>query len=446
MTYNVIPRLEALSPRRSNVLYAVLFRRSGQLLIALILGALVPVIFRFGLEATLDLPSDLGRLLSGRHIQGDHLLAISINALGVLLTHLLFHQFSPYPGKDALSQSLPACVLGFGLAVLIITLGQLDFSRFLLLSGFICTLCWYSLVNILQGRLLRPRLLLAPAGNAHELTALKEADWVVASKPDSLSQARQCDGVVVDLSADIAPEWAQFIVGCANDGIAIFDSTRTKETLKGEIELQHLGDIGIDTLLPRRGYLDIKSAIDFSIAIAVLPIVLPVLAVTAVAIKLDSPGSVFFVQERVGYRGHVFRCYKLRSMTSNAELSGPSFTTAFDPRVTRIGRFIRKFRIDELPQIFNILKGEMSWIGPRPEAVPLSREYERHINFYAFRHAVKPGISGWAAIRQGNVAEVAAATEKLRQDFFYIKNLSASLDLYIACRTVWIMVTGFGSK
>lgn len=446
MTYNALPRLEALTPRRRNLVYALLFRRPGQLLVALIVGALVPFIVRFGLEATFDLPNDLGRFLSGRPPQDDHLLAISINALGVLLTHLLYHQFSTYPGKDELSRSLPACVLGFGLTVAIITLGQLNYSRFLLLSGFVSTLCWYSLVNILQSRLLRPRLLLAPAGNAHELAALKEAEWVIASRPDTLGQARQCDGIVVDLSAEIDAEWAQFIVNCANDGIAIFDSTRTKETLKGEVELLHLGDIGIDTLLPRRGYLDIKSAIDIAIAIAALPIVLPVLALTAVAIKLDSPGSVFFVQDRVGYRGRVFRCYKLRSMMSKAELSGPSFTTAFDPRITRVGRFIRKFRIDELPQIFNILKGEMSWIGPRPEAVALSREYERHINFYAFRHAVKPGISGWAAIRQGNVAQVEAATEKLQQDFFYIKNLSASLDLYIACRTVWIMVSGFGSK
>ena len=107
---------------------------------------------------------------------------------------------------------------------------------------------------------------------------------------------------------------------------------------------------------------------------------------------------------------------------------------------------LRKYRIDELPQVLNIIKGDMSWIGPRPEAVVLSEEYQRHIPFYAFRHAVKPGISGWAAVMQGNVAEVEAATVKLQHDFFYIKNLSPWLDAYIASRTVWILLSGHGSK
>ena len=114
--------------------------------------------------------------------------------------------------------------------------------------------------------------------------------------------------------------------------------------------------------------------------------------------------------------------------------------------MTRVGRFIRKYRLDELPQVFNILKGEMSWIGPRPEALALALDYGRHIPYYAFRHSVKPGISGWAAIRQGNVAQVTEATRKLRHDFFYIKNISASLDAFIAVKTVWIVMSGFGSR
>ena len=212
------------------------------------------------------------------------------------------------------------------------------------------------------------------------------------------------------------------------------------------VHTAHRNQVGIDALLPQRGYIKLKAVVDGAIALITLPATLLILAAAAIAIKVDSKGPILFVQKRVGYRGHVFNCYKLRSMHVRAEQSGPSFTRDGDPRVTRVGRFIRKYRIDELPQVFNILKGEMSWIGPRPEAVALAKDYERNIPFYAFRHAVKPGISGWAAIRQGNVAEVEAATTKLQHDFFYIKNISPALDAFIAAKTVWIMLTGFGSR
>jgi lipopolysaccharide/colanic/teichoic acid biosynthesis glycosyltransferase len=126
--------------------------------------------------------------------------------------------------------------------------------------------------------------------------------------------------------------------------------------------------------------------------------------------------------------------------------AGAHFTAEDDPRITRIGRFIRKYRIDEFPQIFNILKGEMSWIGPRPEALPLARWYAQEVPLYMYRHAVRPGITGWAQVLQGNVAEVDAATIKLQYDFYYAKHFSPTLDLQIAFMTVHIMLTGFGSR
>jgi lipopolysaccharide/colanic/teichoic acid biosynthesis glycosyltransferase len=268
----------------------------------------------------------------------------------------------------------------------------------------------------------------------------------VLQDPSGTIPPKVIDGVVSDLSVKLDTDWENLIVRCATQGIPIYDSTLTREFMTGEVNLVHAGDIGIDALHPQRSYLHIKSAVDFVATLAALPVVLPALAVTCLIIKLESRGPAFFVQKRVGYRGQSFNCYKLRSMHVNAASMGPSFTTSGDPRVTRVGRLIRKYRIDELPQIFNILKGEMSWIGPRPEAMQLAEEYERHIPYYAFRHSVKPGITGWAAIRQGNVAEVGEATKKLRNDFFYIKNVSASLDAFITVKTVWIMLSGFGSK
>ena len=128
------------------------------------------------------------------------------------------------------------------------------------------------------------------------------------------------------------------------------------------------------------------------------------------------------------------------------QTEGSHFTKAGDARITRVGHFLRKYRVDELPQIFNILKGDMSWLGPRPEAVELADWYSTEIPFYIYRHAVRPGISGWAQVNQGNVAEVDAATLKLQYDFYYIKNFSPLLDLLIVIRTVGTILTGFGSR
>ncbi len=130
----------------------------------------------------------------------------------------------------------------------------------------------------------------------------------------------------------------------------------------------------------------------------------------------------------------------------DADRMGSQFTADNDPRITRVGRVLRKYRIDELPQIINILAGEMSWIGPRPEAVELSQWYEREVPFYVYRHIVRPGITGWAQVNQGNVAEVEAATYKLHYDFYYIKHFSPWLDVLITAKTIRTVLTGFGSK
>ena len=123
-----------------------------------------------------------------------------------------------------------------------------------------------------------------------------------------------------------------------------------------------------------------------------------------------------------------------------------SMTSSDDKRVTRVGQFLRKSRLDELPQIFNILRGEMSWIGPRPEALALSRWYEKDIPFYRYRHIVRPGITGWAQVNQGHVFEVDDVRAKLHYDFYYIKNFSVWLDILITMRTIATMLTGFGAR
>jgi lipopolysaccharide/colanic/teichoic acid biosynthesis glycosyltransferase len=216
------------------------------------------------------------------------------------------------------------------------------------------------------------------------------------------------------------------------------------------VSIEHLSENNFGSLLPNLAWRKVKRTIDLTSAILLLPLLCPLFAAVAIWIKLDSPGPVLFRQMRMGAGGRPFRIVKFRTMYERGEAdeSDPSaaMTRAGDDRVTRAGRWLRRTRFDELPQIFNIIVGEMSWIGPRPEAISLSRWYDEEIPFYIYRHIVRPGITGWAQVNQGHVTELLAVDRKLQYDFYYIKNFSAWIDILIALRTLRIMFTGFGAK
>ena len=250
---------------------------------------------------------------------------------------------------------------------------------------------------------------------------------------------------MADLRADLPDHWERFIARCALDGIPVYHCKDISESITGSVEIEHLSENTFGSLLPNSTYLRAKSILDTIAAIVLLPSVVMVCAIAAIAIKLDDGGPVFFQQKRKGYRGQTFTMLKLRTMSVQRD-PGLLFTLEADPRITRVGRFLRKYRIDELPQIVNVLRGEMSWIGPRPEALSLAERYGKRIPYYSYRHIVRPGVTGWAQVHQGNVAEVEAASGKLNYDFFYIKNLSPWLDLLISAKTLRIILTGFGSR
>jgi lipopolysaccharide/colanic/teichoic acid biosynthesis glycosyltransferase len=214
--------------------------------------------------------------------------------------------------------------------------------------------------------------------------------------------------------------------------------------------IEHLSENSFGSLLPNLAYRKVKRLIDIGVSAAALAVLAVPLLVVALAVRCNSPGPGLFRQDRMGYRGHCFQVMKFRTMY-HARQSAPdplraAITVENDSRITGFGRFLRRSRIDELPQLVNVLKGEMSLIGPRPEAIPLARWYEEELPFYAYRHIVRPGITGWAQVEQGHVAELEDAHLKLHYDFYYIKNFSAWLDALIAMRTIVIMFSGFGSK
>jgi len=190
-----------------------------------------------------------------------------------------------------------------------------------------------------------------------------------------------------------------------------------------------------------------KRLIDLFISVFSLVILFPLIMMIAVLIKLESRGPIFFKQERVGENGRVFVLYKFRSMQDDAEKeTGPVWAEDMDDRMTRIGSFVRKTRIDEIPQLFNVLKGDMSIVGPRPERPFFVEQLAKKIPFYVKRHSVKPGVTGWAQVRYSYGASLEDAKEKLQYDLFYIKHMSFWLDMGVIADTFKVVLMGKGAR
>jgi exopolysaccharide biosynthesis polyprenyl glycosylphosphotransferase len=192
-----------------------------------------------------------------------------------------------------------------------------------------------------------------------------------------------------------------------------------------------------------------KRCSDLFIATVVLALTWPLMLLTALAIRLESgPGQpILYRQERVGARGKTFKLIKFRSMRTDAELDGIArWANKDDDRVTRVGRFTRKVRLDELPQLWNVLKGEMSFIGPRPERPQFVVDLGKKIRYYELRHCLKPGLAGWAQLRYPYGASEADAVEKLKYDLYYVKNHNLMFDLLILIQTVEVVLFGRGAR
>lgn len=292
-------------------------------------------------------------------------------------------------------------------------------------------------------------LAIIPLGRCRDFTPIVVSDaveWLPLAQP-TLPQGKAVDAIVADLSSlELTSDWQAFLAEQTLAGVPVYNNLQVFESLTGRSPIQHLYENNLGSLLPSASYLYFKQFIETMMVLLALPIVLPVMLVTYVAIRLDSAGSAVFVQERVGQGASVFRMYKFRSMTVDAEKDGAKLAQAGDARVTRVGRFIRKTRIDELPQLINVLKGEMSLIGPRPEQPEFAHQFERQIPFYSYRHIVKPGITGWAQVTQGYASNTDETMEKIQRDFYYIKHFSVTLDMLIVVKTVQIMLTGFGAR
>ena len=244
--------------------------------------------------------------------------------------------------------------------------------------------------------------------------------------------------IVIEPELKRDPKLTALVYKYLTAGLEVVDTTSFYETLQGKLPVSDLGESWfLETIIHRRRLYDFfRIPLEILLAIVLIILLSPLLLLTALLIKLVSPGSIFFSHTRIGELGRPFTLYKFRSMVANAEKHGAEWVKDDDSRITFLGRLLRRTHLDELPQLFNIIRGELSFVGPRPERPEFVEQLKETIPYYELRQIVKPGITGWAQINYRRTVSIEEAFEKLQYDLYYVKNRSLWLDLGIIIKTI----------
>ena len=424
---------------------AAVLRYRYQLLIGFLVAVIVPSALRGAFDSR-----DLDYFSRAIVEYGNSRNSLVATIFAVIGGISLFRRMCSFPGVRSYEYVLPSFFTSYGVVTAILLMFRLEYIVSVLVTSFALAVVTFFVLCYLGQRHTAYLFYVVPCGDVSRLHGLRHVDLVYLKEPTL--PAEPGSGIVVDLRADIDDAWERLLAEAALAGVPVFHSKQLLESMTGQVAIEHISENHLGSLSPNDGYGKFKQMCDLLIAVVALPAVLPLLLVIALAIRLDSPGPVLFRQKRMGFRGDPFEVYKFRTMhpvnapSSNDDARRAAITQSDDDRITRVGRVLRRTRIDEIPQILNILRGEMSWIGPRPEAMALSGWYQNEIAFYSYRHVVKPGITGWAQVNQGHVAEIHDVHYKLCYDFYYIKYLSAWLDALILFRTIRTVITGSGAR
>jgi lipopolysaccharide/colanic/teichoic acid biosynthesis glycosyltransferase len=272
-----------------------------------------------------------------------------------------------------------------------------------------------------------------------------QAVQLIAWNPNSDTPLPACDGVVLDRHVRSTDERTRLLGELKMQHLRLYSVEAVAELTSGRKMLptaaDSLWEIDNDPSYDRA-----KRLLDVATVIALSPLWLPLAAGVALAVRFDSKGPALYSQPRVGRDGQVFTLWKFRSMVHGLQAPGVHFAQADDPRITRVGRLLRRSRLDELPQLFNVLMGHMSLIGPRPEQTAFVRDFAATIPSYPYRHLVRPGLTGWAQVQQGYADSADTTRIKLSYDLYYVAHYSLALDLLIAAKTVKTVCTGFGAR
>jgi lipopolysaccharide/colanic/teichoic acid biosynthesis glycosyltransferase len=382
---------------------------------------------------------------------GDIIIPLKAVAMVILVCILYIgvwvnsYQSDNYLSYRTIGMSVFYTTVGVLAIFAILALTRLFYSRTFLLSAYGLSVIWIILATLLFGKRHR-QYIVVEGGLADRLKKFSKLGWKFLNRNKIKNNLADADGIVVDLHVHDDKKMLKALADSSLHGMPVLHAATVLENYTGRVNLDYLAREGLYDLEKKKAYRLLKRVWEVGLIILSLPVTIPSVIIVAIAIKLDSKGSVLFTQKRVGKDDKLFTLYKFRSMRTVTEENGSRFANEKDARITRVGRFIRKFRIDELPQFWNVLKGDMNLIGPRPEQEDFVNYFNDEIPFYSYRHKVRPGITGWAQVKDGYAAGLAATKRKFEYDLYYVKNLSLSLDLLIAYATLKTVLTGFGSR
>ena len=402
----------------------------------LLLAVVVPAILRGSFERFPDQITSYDSTLYG-------------TLAALLLGYLFFRKVTALPGASSLTNILPAFLTSYLLVFALFFALRLPYSRTQFVISFLLVIAWFYAITFMLARYRTVRFGIVCPRTMPKFNSVPGISWLQFTTPEAVEEVPSLPLVVDFDSPDLTQEWERFIAEEAIQGRRIFSDKQLMESLEGRVRIDHISENSFGHLVPDSIYSPAKRYVDAFFAALALVVLMPLLLAIGIAIRLDSKGPAIFRQVRMGYRGRPFTLYKFRSMRAESETRASTdrdMTKNDDDRITKIGRFIRKTRIDELPQLWNILLGQMSWIGPRPETIKLSEWYEKEIPFYRYRHIVRPGITGWAQVKQGHVTSVEDVNRKLEYDFYYVKHFSIWTDVLIVIQTVRVILTGFGAR
>jgi UDP-GalNAc:undecaprenyl-phosphate GalNAc-1-phosphate transferase len=329
--------------------------------------------------------------------------------------------------------------LGFSLSTLRLPLA----SREVFISEFLLSTVLLVAYYLLRNYLFPRRIGVLHGASVETFSQHPALDAVEIGLDDV--QSGNFEAVIVDLRGKITPKVTHLLEVLAQERVPVHDVSAFVETIWGRIPLERLTPLELETFTPPPIYKNIKRFSDLALTLLSLPLLLPLGLVITLAIRMDSPGPVLFRQRRVGYRGTSFTMLKFRTMVISSDIDH-RFAEKQDKRITRVGRVLRRVRLDELPQFWHVLCGEMSLIGPRPEQQQFAERFSQLISFYGFRHTVRPGISGWAQVMYGYAASDQQTRGKLEFDLYYIKHMSAWLDFVVVIKTLRTIVLGSGAR
>lgn len=445
--------------------------------VLLLVGEMIATCSSFALAIVICGGEGTRELLTNQSV-GLKILAVMV--LAFLSAHFLeLHDLRRLVARDDLYARIlmVAGVLSFTLAALSYVFPHFPIARFVFSTGlFILAAAWsiwrWAYIRLIAMPVLREKVYLI--GNGERGVRVREAietrpelgmdlvGWwglsdngiskneLVAEVLNDLATRHAVDRVIVALADRRATMPVDQLLNLRLQGVQIEDGTSLLEKLTGKIDVDELHPswmiFGNGFRLTRRHWFSrriLSTIVAFTLSILTLPLI----PFIALIIAYSSPGPFLYRQKRVGLQGRVFECLKFRTMRADAEAdTGATWASDDDPRVTAAGRMLRRWRLDEIPQIWNVLRGDMAFVGPRPERPEFVMKLSGQIPYYNIRHALRPGITGWAQINYGYGSSVEEAKEKLRFDLFYIRNVSVTLDLLIVFNTARAVVRGRGVR